>query len=301
MSGPEQNSNADTMSDEAIRRCLLGNADLAERTRFEELVLFDEEMERRVRQAELELADDYSGGQLSDQELKLFERNFLVTKERGKQLAVSRALQTNLSSRPAEPAGKDRLRYPFPWSFQINRPLATPALVFLALILSVGLAVILLKRPRSQTLVVATRQQPQAPGRKNSPEYAHPPGLQPSQSAQVDVPTPAWVGNLTLQPGAQSVEQTLRVPASPLESDIVRVTLLLGPDASELFRGELLTTEGQHVTDVTELRTVAEGQQKKVVWDLPARLLRAGDYQIKLTATSKGQTAQPNQYTFRVQ
>ena len=300
----ESQSGETAISDEAIRRCLLGDAQLDERTRFEQLIIIGEAMENRVRLAELELADDYSGGRLSGRELQLFERNFLVTKGRGKKVAVSQALRKALRKRSAELAGKysvnDGLRYAIAKTLRIDPQLARPALLLVALIVSVALVMILIRKPHVQPSVVAKKQEVSLPAQQNDhPENAHPVGSQTAEPTEPKViPQPSLIANVTLQ--SDALDLPIQVPASPLESDIVRVNLLLGPDAPPSCRAELLTSEGQHITEAGELRVLTEGKQKKVVWDFGARLLKVGDYQIRLTRPDASQFPQLGHYTFRV-
>ena len=67
------------MTDDAIRRSLLGRADAVEQAKFEALLMLDDAFERRVHRLELELADDFSFGRLSSEEQQLFTTRFLVT------------------------------------------------------------------------------------------------------------------------------------------------------------------------------------------------------------------------------
>ncbi len=268
-------------------------------------MLIGEAMENRVRLAELELADDYSGGRLSGRELQLFESNFLVTKDRGKKVAVSRALRRALRKRSVEQAGKspvnDGLRYAIAKTLRIDPRLAAPALLLVALIISVALVMILIRKPHVQPSVVAKKQAVSLPAQQNDhPENAHPVGSQTAEPTEPKViPQLSLLANVTLQSDALNLP--IQVPGSPLERDIVRVNLLLGPDAPASCRAELLTSEGQHITEAGELTVLTEGKQKKVVWDLAARLLKVGDYQIKLTQANASQFPQLGQYTFRVQ
>src|SRR5678809_50964 len=87
----DQDNNSGTgdltpLSDEMIRRCLLGAALPGEQSSFEERLLVDDEFERRVRLAELELADDFSFERL-DAEDRLQLRRIAV------QLLPERLLQ----------------------------------------------------------------------------------------------------------------------------------------------------------------------------------------------------------------
>jgi hypothetical protein len=304
---------ATSISDETIRRCLLGGAHPGEQARFEELLLVDDELDKRVRLAEFELADDYSAGRLSTPEQQLFTSNFLVTEGRGQKVAVSRALRKALSRRTTETdsaqsqsrQSKAGLRLLIPRLFRFDHPVVSMALAFTALALFAGLFWLLMKSPRVTQPAVVKRQAAPSPQR----EYAHPVGSQsPSPPAESADPQktaapgePSSVASLILQSGGQfDVKQTLGFAEPPGESDIVRLELFLESNAPASYRAELLTSQGQQTTVASELKAVADNQQVKVVWDVPARLLKAGDYQVKLSSPSGGLTTDVRRYYFRV-
>lgn len=304
---------ATSISDETIRRCLLGRAHPGEQARFEELLLVDDEMDKRVRLAEFELADDYCAGRLSTPEQQLFTSNFLVTEERGQKVAVSRALRKALSQRTTETdsaqsqsrQSKAALRLRIPRLFRFDHPVVSMALAFTALALFAGLFWLLMKNPRVRQPVVVKRQATASPERK----YAHPAGSQsPSPTAESADPRitstpgePSSVASLILQSGRQfDVKQTFRFAEPPAESDTVRLELFVESNAPTSYRAELLTAGGQLTTVASELRAVAENQQVKVVWDVPASLLKAGDYQVRLSGPSGGLKKDVRRYYFRV-
>src|SRR5438128_541354 len=90
--------NSVEFTDAAIRRFLFGRLSAAEQTTFEEYLFTDESLEARVRLAEFDLADDYALERLSAADRKAFEKKFLLSAERTRQLKVSTALRDRFAS-----------------------------------------------------------------------------------------------------------------------------------------------------------------------------------------------------------
>ncbi|MDQ2921644.1 MAG: hypothetical protein M3R52_08575 [Acidobacteriota bacterium] len=303
----DHSGGANALSDEAVRRCLLNSASQDEQARFEELLLVNDHLEKRVRLVELELADDYSFGRLSERELQLFETNFLVTEERTRKVRASQALRKVLALRASKtPSGlfekKGGLRQTIQSLLRIERPLAATALAFIVLAVFAGWFVVLVRRPRIQMPALVRKQGPPAPER----EYAHPPGSQsPSvpgkpHNSQETTPSPV-VTTLTLQPRTPlDTSQTLSFPGLPAENDIVRLELSLKANMPGDFRAELLSAKSEQVIDAAELKAVTGDNSKAVAWNLPARLLKVGDYQVKLTPVAASQREGSLVYFFRV-
>ena len=70
------------VSDETIRRFVLGRLSVSEQPAFEQRLFSEDALDARVRLAELDLADDYAYGRLSNDERALFEEKFLVSADR---------------------------------------------------------------------------------------------------------------------------------------------------------------------------------------------------------------------------
>lgn len=304
-------------NDETIRRCLLGAGTPDELAAFEELLLLDDDMENRVRRAELELADDYSFDRLSRKDRELFAHNFLVTEERGQKLAVSQALRRALLEPEAETSASNereieaerkglsphsrRFRLN-PGLFRFDHPAARLLLAGAALVLFAGLLSLALKSPRVRNPEVVRQQTAPSPDR----EYAHPVSSQgPSPSVESAPPSPppsevVPLAKLVLQTGRHVDSQQIHFTTPVTEGDVVRLELLLGSHQSATYEAKLLTKAGEQISAVTDLRPVFENEHAKVVWDVPAQLLKAGDYQVTLRRDSDSQTSDAGLYSFRV-
>ena len=84
------------------------------------------------------------------------------------------------------------------------------------------------------------------------------------------------------------------------EQDIVRLLLALKPDQSGPYQAELLTGDGQSLFSAASINSADNGSAQ-VEFDVPARLLKPGKYQIKLTRDNAGAKESVVSYYFRVQ
>ncbi len=90
MNDSNQNISRD-VSDDAVRRFLLGQLSANEQPGFEHRLFLDSELEARVRLAEFDLADDYACSRLGAEDRERFEQRFLASNERKLKLNVSNA------------------------------------------------------------------------------------------------------------------------------------------------------------------------------------------------------------------
>lgn len=290
-------SGADSISDEAIRRSLLGCADPGEQTDFEERLMTDDQFAKRVNRLECELADDFTFGRLGPREQQLFTTHFLVTRDRAEKLAVSHALRQVVSDQSDSRAGQTSLS----WRssvlnfFAFDSPYARAALAVSALFFFGLLAWVLLKAPADRPRLV-TKQQPVNSGE----ERAH--ARSPNQKSAVEnSPTQAQVvASVTVQPDSKSqTKPTVQLSNSTSDSDRVRLELLIDGVAAATYQAILRAEGGADVTSSSEL--VAEvGSQTKVVLEVPATLLPIGNYYVDLKRTSGGHTDVILRYSFQV-
>jgi len=304
----DQDNNSGTgdltpLSDETIRRCLLGAARPGEQASFEERLLVDDEFEKRVRLAELELADDFSFERLDVADRELFTKNFLLTEERGRKVAVSKALRRSLSTEAdrspvtsrTSPARKLWLQFKSPALFLSNYPVARVAIAGFALLLLGVFIWLVLKSPRVQPPELVKRQVTPSPGR----EYAHPPSTQtPATPTMPSSITPVAI--LVLQFDGQIEDQQIQFATTPSEADIVRFELVLVSHQSATYQAELLSAAGDRIAGIADVKPIVENEHAKIVWDVPAQHLKQGDYQIELSRILEGQTQTAGRYSFRV-
>jgi anti-sigma factor RsiW len=310
----EDTKQFDKETDETIRHFLLGWLEDDERVIFEEHLFRDEGFEQRVRLAELELADDYAFQRLSPQERERFETAFPVSVARRQQLSVSKALRDSsfLSAAPEAASGAETrvsARETLLRMFGFNRPALGYAIGFGALLLFAVIVWVVVRERRSNQSQI-TRHQPTPVATR---EFAHPTASLPplsTVSPQPTVktrPTPdvssslPLVATFVLLPGTlRESGGTTRIAVPQAEPGIVRLQLKLDADEPGAYVAELLTAEGQTLSTVRNLKPNQSDSISRVALDVPTRLLKSGDYQVKLSRTVDGSTAGAGLYYFRV-
>ena len=308
-----------SVSDETIRLFLLGSLNENERSRFDERLFVDDELEERVRLAECEIVDDYAAERLSAKERELFTEKFMRTAERKQKLAVSQALRNYSSSQTAykknvvEIENSSPRRGKFLSLFGFHRPALAFAVSFGALILLVGLVWFITRSARESIEPSLVRQervptptpqitpQPTAtptpdPDLKTSPTptpKSTPSPVEPSQTS--------LIATAVLMPGAlRDGGNMARVILPRGAHGIARFQLTLETNEAGMYRAELLTAEDQSVSIAGKLKARNTNGAAKVFFDVPARLLKVGDYQIKLSRyTANSSTESVGRYYFR--
>ncbi len=300
--------NSSEFSDEAVRRFLLGRLSASEQPLFEQRLFTDNGLETRVRLAECELADDYAFEHLSTPDRRLFEQKFLVTSNRQQKLQVSEVLRDRFSAKAAGSSEKstvtERLRY----LLGLDRPawrLAFGVLILLVLFATAWL-VIKERRIAGQIAnpIIPRRSPPQSaplkaghPTNTSMPEHQITPSPMPIHD-QTDATR--VVVSIALMPGLSP--QSGKMPALNLpkgEQDVVQLQLVLKPDQTGPYRAELVTSEGSSVFSTEALKPNDWGGG--IDFDVPARLLKTGDYQVKLSRVDGGSKGSVVSYYFRVQ
>src|SRR5947199_3004380 len=102
-----------------IKKYLLGQlagADLAE---IERRLLTDDEFYEEVQIMEDELVDEYVNSELSADERRLFEKNFLADPESRHKLRLGRALDRHLSAQSLEFPNESSKRFALPWTSKV--------------------------------------------------------------------------------------------------------------------------------------------------------------------------------------
>ena len=80
---------------------------------------------------------------------------------------------------------------------------------------------------------------------------------------------------------------------------VLRLQLTLESDETGTYEAELLTAEGLHVSGARNLKARRSGSSVVLNFDVPARLLHPGDYQVKLDRRTGGRTESAGRYYFR--
>ena len=290
MASKTERSNTQTppeISDAMIRRFLLARLDPEQQSAFEASLFSDEKLEQRVRLAEYELTDYYAFEQLNSSEQKLFERNFLVSSVRKNQLKVSRALHDRFE--PAAAAHTPRLLSSFAERltslFNLRQPswrIAFAALLSLLLVGTVWLAI--RKEPQIEEEIIR-RVSGKRVSRQTTPlESNHP--TNPSAPQHETMPSPMPEHERTVQ-SPMSValapdvtrEKAPSIALTQGDHAVVRFELALKSNQATEYRAELVTAQGQPAFEGT---ATVSSSSDIVSFDVPARLLKQAEYQVKL-------------------
>src|SRR5437763_5242598 len=122
-----------------IKKYLLGQlagADLAE---IERRLLTDDEFYEEVQVMEDELVDEYVNAELSADERRLFEKNFLADPESRNKLRLGRALDRHLLATRFQFASESSKRFAFPWAGKLfSSPLRIAAFALIIAAVAFG-------------------------------------------------------------------------------------------------------------------------------------------------------------------
>ena len=289
---------SDSISDDSIRRSLLGCADAAEQASFEALLMIDDQFAKRVGRLEFELSDDFTFERLTAEEQQLFTDHFLVTRDRAKELAVSQALRRAVADKSFGWAGQTKLdwRSKLLNLFALDRPFAKAALAVSALLFCGALFWLIFKAPTVRTTQIAKRQ----PVGK---EYAHPVASQsPADKLAGDSGRTETqiISTVPLRPDNESDgKATVQVSNSTSEGEQVRLELLIESAAAATYQATLMRDGGAEVISLSQMLPVLDGRPK-VVLDVPAELLSSGHYYIDLKQTSEEPSDAAQRYSFQV-
>ena len=303
----QENSSRD-FSDETIRRFLLGRLSTTEQPLFEQRLIADDGLDARVSRLAVDLADDYAFGRLGAADQTRFEERFLLTSDRRQVLAVSMALVDRFSA-PSEAVMPARSKLDTVAERLRNLPgLNQPAwrIAFGVLILAILFATawLVIKEPRIAWQFTPKR----APARPTpgAPSEANHPPDKSSAPAHEEVSPPMPVHEPTvltfvLGSAISPAKDTVATVSLPKDRpEIVRLQLTLPKGQSGVYRAELRAVGGQSVFTAGPIKT-GSNDGAKIDFDVPARLLQTGDYQVVLSPDTEGSKESVTSYYFRVE
>ena len=290
-------------SDVTIRQFLLAGLSSEHQSAFEESLFTDPSLERRVRLAECELTDDYAFDRLRIPERKLFERNFLVSKARRNQLAVSDSLHDRFAS--VTPKGNLPLKSAFTEGLgsafnlrQLSWKIAFAALLFLLLVGTSWL--VIKKEPQIKDELTGRLKRKQAMTQTLPAESNHPANGSTSQHQTIASPQPDHEQRIqspmsvTLAPDVTR-ERAPSIALPQGEHAVVRFELALKSNQATEYRAELVAAQGQTAFAGT---ATASSSSDMVSFDVPAQLLKQAEYQVRLLNAHSNVTVAT--YYFRV-
>jgi hypothetical protein len=287
-------------SDDSIRRFLLGRLQGSEQTLFEEQLFINGDLEVRLRLAEFELADDYAFKRLSESETKAFRERYLLTTDRNQKLNVSQAIRDRFLSEPLaeiKPAAYQRL---MPW-FDLRRPAWRYAFAALILVLILGTVFLVTKEPQIVNKILPDRFKPRPHASPTPQMMNHSTGSSSPVHDEPSAPAVPHESPLVVSlTAASSIDQSPVITLPVDENAVVRFQLLINDRALGIYRADLLTTSGETLFSAGSLPPFG-AKPASISFDVPAKALKNGESQIRLTRTDEPARQESSQYYFRVQ
>jgi len=284
-------------SDAAIRRFLLGQLNAIEQAVFEEHLFTDDELEVRVRLAEIDLADNYASERLARADEERVRQNFLLSADRKQTLVVSKALRNRFAAKTEPQSG---VAQKLKTLFGLSQPVRKYAFAALLLLLVFATVWRGIKEPRLVERIITKGVVPKPKATQTS-QGAHHPTMSSSPAHVEQTPTlpvhETIASIIVLGPESASDTQTIVEPPKD-DNGVVRFQLLLEKNQPGPYRAELLSGSGESIFSADSLEP-ADGS--KINFDIPARVLKTGDHQIRLSRLAIGSTGNVATYHLRVQ
>lgn len=275
------------LSDDTIRRFLLGRLHVAEQGAFENRLVVDDELAARVRLNELSLADDYAQRRLTRAESLRVRERFLVTRDRQQMAAISQALHDRFTPATTKTA---------PGFFNFSH--AAWRYAFAAVILVIVFATVWLGVKERHVAVKILTPKPVAPKASptQSPVVAHHPVVSSAPTHQEEAtPPPEHQTTVAIALDEKNtVDNPYELKLSDRSVTSLRVVATLEKKQLSIYRAELWNSRGEPVFSADGLTPSDDG---KLLVDIPALDLSPGEYMIRLHA---GEDAPALQYYLRV-
>jgi len=285
---------------------LMGEMSEREREEFEEKYFNDDELFGELLDAEDQLIDDYRRGRLSPRERERFERRFLTLPDRRREVEFARLLAGSLAERriaelpapAAEPApSRQRL---FGW---LLAPRSVPgwamAAASLIVVIGVGWAVMNTSRLQGQLEQSQASQAEQLERERKDRARVE----EELASLQTRAIPASAVISLALTSGASRGLEEVKKITPGAGTTLIELALEASADNYSGYQVTLqrAADESVELLIYKQLEAKTTGAGKNVIVRLPAAMLDADDYQIKLEGLSpQGETKIIGNYRFKV-
>ena len=245
-----------------IKKYLLGQLAGADLEEIERRVLTDDDFHEEVQIMEDELVDEYVNAELSPDERRLFEKNFLADSESRNKLRLGYALDRHLSAQPLE--REEKGLFPF---LPFRNPIISYSFAAAILVIAGLVSWAAFRTWRNST--------PREPGKILAIELT--PGITRDEGE---------IKKIAIRPGTESVELELRIASV---------------DQYQSYRAVLQTAEGSEKFRIDDLRATTKDSHVVVPFKLAAGLLTRGDYYVKLSGLHpRGEYEDVDRYPFRI-
>jgi hypothetical protein len=282
---------------ELMRSYLLGSLTGARLEEVEIRLLSDASFREELQAVQDELIDSYAFGALSWRERRKFKSRFLITPERAEKLRFARAMKAYVGGAGPEESGESsgRLR-----RLRLLRQLARHKLLFAAsvvacLLVAAAFLVFFIKARRDEAVraSIERAERIRAEVGLEVERWTKRPPLDFARS------TP--VVELRLSPGlTRGAPNTRRIILTGAR-EIAQIKLELSERRFDSYDAALLTSDEALVFSVSGLRPENEGGDRVLIIRIPAKSLKAGDYEFRLHGMSTaGDTGDAGSYSFQV-
>jgi hypothetical protein len=315
MNGGKSHMRSERADEVLLVRYLLGQLTEEEQVQVEDRAFADAGYLGLLEAAETDLIDSYVRGELSSSDRREFERRFFTSPQRREKVEFARALARVAAESKAaglvlakRPTARESLVALIRgWSFPLQFASGTAALLCVA---GVSWLVIQNTSMRSrmaalevQRRAVETREQSL---RRQLQEEQDRAASLASQLQQKQVPEGArapLLASLVLLAGLSRAETRVAQLALTASMQIARIEIQLEPrDDYPRFRAELRTRSGEEVLIRSNLPKRRADAGYAVSFDVPARALRTGEYELGLKGIANDRSSQDiGYYYFRVQ
>jgi hypothetical protein len=273
---------------EVITQYLLGGLNEAAQQQVEERLITDRKYKEEVLMIEDELLEDYLAGTLSEIERDMFRQHYLSSPPQQQKLRIAQAVNKYVVDKtklpPHDRAEKRWFRALLDFFNSRSRLVQFSWAAALALILIAGSWMLFQAwRTRSEQ---ARRQEELA--RLNGPQSI---AVSPDPSV-----LPVTLASVQLR----ELGDSKRV-AITSETKIVQLRLPVAADKYQSYRAVLAVNGGPEVFKLDGLKVRTMGQGRMLVLQIPARILTANDYLLKVSGlNSDGRSEDVGDYSFRV-
>ena len=314
----------DPLNEDSLVRYLLGDLKEEEQVEIEERAFQDQHYRRSIEAAESDLIDAYVRGELSEGERRQFEGRFFASAERRRKVEFAKALARfapevavlEKRTRPSDATAR------VTWTGIVKaflaglHPAAKYALAAAALLVVIGGFWLIAESVRLRAQLIELRAEQQSrereqhtlqqqiaderarreelstelqrerDERERSQQLAG--ELQRQMEASTAQPSPSTVVSLALWPGLSRNSGTRPKLVLPQSAQRVRVQVGVEPeDEYRSFRAELRAPGGNQIWSQGDLPAHRGRAGRVVILNLPARLLRAGDYELLLKGVTR--------------
>jgi hypothetical protein len=329
--GKDSSMKDDSYSTALLFKYLLGDLPEAEQAEIEERAFRDQQTVRNIQAVESDLIDAYVREELSERERQQFEGRFFASAERRRKVEFARALahvapEFAVIERAARPASAPP---PVTWPRLIEAflrrlsPAARYGLAAAALLIVIGGSWLIAESLRLRAQFAEMRaeqhsyeQRQQALQQQIADEQAHREELatqlqrerehsqqlagelQRQLQESAPPPAPSAIVSLVLWPGISRSGGTRAKLVIPQAAQRVRVQVGVEPeDDYRSFRVELRAPGGQPIWTQANLAAQRVRGGRAIRLNLPAGILRAGEYELALKGvTAEGTTEDVGYY-----